>query len=400
MYIPLPDNSLKLNEPVPVNIWDPSGMLLLRKGELIRDEQHRIYLTQHNAVVEEKEFQAWTLRYNREIDRMVRGNNSLERIAGVTRPMGVEAEREAEALPVTQVWVDLHAVLSTLLHRNVQAQDFITRLVQLEQRVDRVLQARVDDSLLVLVQLLFDRSMGYSATHALLCSVMCRLVGKAAGLPEAELAALCRAALTMNIGMARLQDELARQSQPLSEEQRRAVQQHPVQGVTLLRQLDVGDPVWLQLVADHHEHPPGQGYPQGKRETSTASQLLHMADVYVARISPRLLRAGVGAPQAARDVYLGPDGQPTVLGAAFVKTLGLYVPGSYVRLANDEVGVVVRRGRRVTAPLVFSIIGRSGMPLGEPALRDTSERRFEVKGSVAAEEVKVRFNVTKLLSRL
>jgi hypothetical protein len=102
---------------------------------------------------------------------------------------------------------------------------------------------------------------------------------------------------------------------------------------------------------------------------------------------------------AARNIYLGPDGQPSALGAAFVKTLGLYIPGSYVRLANGEVAVVVRRGRRANTPLVFSII-RQGMPLGEPVLRDTQERGFEVKSSEPADDIKVRLNAERLLSRL
>ena len=80
--------------------------------------------------------------------------------------------------------------------------------------------------------------------------------------------------------------------------------------------------------------------------------------------------------------------------------LGIYPPGSYVRLANDEVAVVVRRGRRANAPLAFSIVGRQGLPMGEPALRDTLERAYEVKASVPAEEIKVVVNAAKLLSRV
>jgi len=297
------------------------------------------------------------------------------------------------------VWPDLHDRLMTLLHQNVAATDFVNRLIQVEHRAHRTLANRVDDSLFVLVQLLQDRAVTYSATHALLCATACRLVGAGIGLSETDLAALFRAALTMNIGMARLHDDLARQDRPLTEAQRTAVRSHPEVGVAMLRQLGVGDQTWLQLVQDHHEHIAGDGYPEGKRELNQATQLLRMADVYVARISPRLSRSGLLPHAAARDIYLGPDGQPSALGAAFIKTVGVYIPGSYVRLANGEVAVVVRRGRRANAPVAYSIVSREGMPLGEPRLRDTADRLYEVKGSVKSDEVKVRVQPARLLAR-
>ena len=128
--------------------------------------------------------------------------------------------------------------------------------------------------------------------------------------------------------------------------------------------------------------------------------MLALADVFVARISPRASRRSQPAHVAARDAYLTEDGQAAPLGAAFIKTVGVHIPGSYVQLENGELAVVVRRGRRANAPLVFALVGRQGLPLGEPALRDTSEAACEIKAGVAADEVRVRVNPSKLLARL
>jgi hypothetical protein len=73
-----------------------------------------------------------------------------------------------------------------------------------------------------------------------------------------------------------------------------------------------------------------------------------------------------------------------------LKAVGLYPPGSFVELANGEVGIVVARGRRANLPYVASLVSTSGNPLGEPALRDTIESRYNVKAAVAASLVKVR----------
>ena len=59
MYKPLSLESLALNQPVPVNIWDPKGVLLLRKGEHITSEQHRGLLMLHTPMVLAADWQAW-----------------------------------------------------------------------------------------------------------------------------------------------------------------------------------------------------------------------------------------------------------------------------------------------------------------------------------------------------
>lgn len=402
MYVPFPIRDIPLGEPLPVHVWDRSGRLLLRKGQIIRDERHREWVAMHDPQVREDEYRAWTYRYTTAIDRALRGNQSLEAIAGVGRPMGFDdtLELAPDERPVSEIWPDLHAALTLLLHQGEAAQDFVGRFLWIERRMHGVLRTRVDDSLFVLTQMVFDRELGYSACHALLCAVIVRLVGQTLAWDEARLQSLQRAALTMNLGMARLHDDLARQDAPLHPEQRRQVLEHPVRSEAILRRLGVHDALWLELVRDHHEQVGGTGYPHGRTEVGLPAQLLRMADVYVARISPRHARAGLPSPRAARDVYLDASGMPTPLGTAFLKALGLYLPGTYVELASGETAVVARRGRRANTPLVFAIVTRDGWPRGEPPLRDTADPAYEIRRPVLADDIRVRLQPAKLLARL
>jgi HD-GYP domain-containing protein (c-di-GMP phosphodiesterase class II) len=401
MYKPLPLESLALNQPVPVNIWDPKGVLLLRKGEPITSEQHRGLLMLHTPMVLAADWQAWGYSYTETLDRMVRGNESLSRIAALDTMVPVRSKPEASEEPATpDAWADIHAALNTLLHQGPEASHFMERLERLTAQTDKLWREHPDDSLLILVQLLFDSRVHYSATHALLVGGLCALIGPSAGLPAAEQQALSRAALTMNIGMTRAHDDMARQMGPLSDPQRKTVREHPQRSADVLRQLGVVDANWLQLVQDHHERPDGQGYPAGKPVESTAQHLLQMADVYVACISPRKSRGALLSQQVARELYLGPDHKPDPLGALFIKNIGFYPPGSYVRLASGELAVVARRGAKANAPPVLAIVGRQGLPLGEPTLRDTTDPAYEVKASLAPGDVKVVVGVGKLLARL
>jgi len=393
-------DQIEIGAPLPLNIWDGSGVLLLRRGEIIRDLEHRLMLQARGPVVDEDEMRQWTFRYTSEIDRKLRGNERLQAIAGVARPMGVESARNEQELAMPARWADLHTSLGLLLHQGEQAQDFLRRLGLVRARIDELLQSRTDDSLFVLVQMLLDRTLGYSTGHALLCALLCRIVGKLLLKESRALDTLINAALTMNIGMTRLQDGLALQAQAPSAEQRLRIDQHPLLGVHTLQRLGVQDPAWLQLVRHHHAKLPALTELERAEPLLLMSHLIGLVDVFVARISPRVSRKGLPSQRAARDAYLAADGQPNPLGAALIKAIGVYIPGSYVRLASEELAVVARRQRRANEPLVFALVGRSGMPLGEPALRDTSEAAYEIKAGVAADEVRVRVNTAKLLARL
>lgn len=401
MYVPFPLDQIAFKEPLPVNVWDPDGVLLLRRGEVIRDQEHLDLLQSHLPMVDEEEYRQWTFRYTAAIDRKLRSNERLEVIAGVTRPMGLEAARQPEVeRSLVDLWPDLHAVLGLLLHQGAEASDFLGRLQGVERRMLEALRSRVDDSLFLLVQMLHDRSLGYSVTHALLCGVVNRLVSANLGWDESRRQSLLRASLTMNIGMSRLQDALASRAGPLTDGERAFIDAHPREGARLLHRLGVTDETCLKLVRHHHAELPLVAAPGNADPLLAMAQLLRLSDVFVARLSPRAGRRGLPAHRAARDISLSSSGQPTPLGAAFIKTLGVYVPGSYVRLVNGELGVVARRGRKANAPLVFALVGRHGMPLGEPALRDTSDPGLEVREGIAADEVRVRIHPARLLARL
>ena len=84
-------------------------------------------------------------------------------------------------------------------------------------------------------------------------------------------------------------------------------------------------------------------------------------------------------------------------GAALIKALGVYPPGTFVKLATEEIAVVVRRGTNTTMPKAAVLLNRSGMPTVEHTIRDTSLRDYKVVSSVAFRDVRVRLNLERML---
>jgi ribosomal protein S16 len=96
--------------------------------------------------------------------------------------------------------------------------------------------------------------------------------------------------------------------------------------------------------------------------------------------------------------YFDENRQVDEAGAALIKAVGIYSPGSFVRLNTDEVAAVIRRGANTTTPRVAVLINREGMPVAEPVIRDTSLRDYRIVASVPHREVKVQLNLQRMLA--
>jgi len=134
-----------------------------------------------------------------------------------------------------------------------------------------------------------------------------------------------------------------------------------------------------------------------KTPAQRMARLVQRADMFAARLAPRASRVPISPAAAMQACYFDENRQVDEAGAALIKAVGIYQPGSFVRLATDEVGVVVRRGQNTSTPRVAVVVNRSGMPTGEPIVRDTSAREHRIVASVPHREVKVKINLERML---
>jgi HD-GYP domain-containing protein (c-di-GMP phosphodiesterase class II) len=229
---------------------------------------------------------------------------------------------------------------------------------------------------------LWQREGRYSIRHSVDVAVACQVIGSALKMEERELQATVAAALTMNISILHLQDSLQLQREPLTPEQHTVIQNHPEASAAVLREFGVKDELWLQAVMSHHEAIDGSGYKQGRTgdQIPVPAQLLSLADIYCARISSRSYRPALRPNAALRKLFLD-QGKKVRDGLAsqFIKAIGVFPPGTPVRLENGEIAVVTERGETAAQPVVSSIIGPRGMPLAVPVKRDTGRPTYGVR---------------------
>ena len=280
--------------------------------------------------------------------------------------------------------------------RSPSPSDFGGRFQALHDELARHCEQTPDATLLGLIYLSAQETRMYSATHSMLVSCVCMLVAREMlRWPSSRVQQLGHAALSMNIAMTELQDQLVLQTQPLTATQIAAVEDHAARSEALLRHLGVADPVWLEALRCHHHRTPG---PLSKKtEAQQMARLLQRADIFGARLAPRAARLPMPVTAAMQASYYDEERQVDEAGAALVKTLGVYPPGAFVRLASREVGVVIRRGTTATTPRVAVVTNRDGMPTGEPIPRDTGMPPWKVTGVVPFKDVRVNLSLDRLL---
>lgn len=294
-------------------------------------------------------------------------------------------------------WADLESGLGMVLAHPQAAPEWLARLQQYDRWMQTLVQRDPDAGLYLLFQLAGNSPVGYSASHALVCAVLSHLIAGALQLPPSARDSLVRAALTMNVAMTALQDTLATQSGRPSPAQQESIRRHPAEGTALLQRLGVQDSAWLEAVAAHHE--PGEApAPDPTAAATPLVRILQMVDRYAAMISPRQSRAGRSAAESAQAVLAAPGSADHGMGQALVRVVGLYPPGSFVRMDSGALGVVVRTSDVAQQPYVALVGGADGQLLAQPRLHATALGAPGIATALPASVVQAHLNHFQILS--
>jgi len=391
-YVPIPLERVQIGKTVPVDVWGPSGVLLLRRGQVLESKAHRDKLNNHQACMTESDAMAWQRSLERVMRAIYLDGGDWSLIDQLPLPSEVI---EVDYLPGHEVsggWLDLQDILRGVLYQGEAAVSPMPRLQALEDKALKLAEEDPDDGLFILMQTLPDLHLGYCTTHALLCGLVCVLSADKLGLPVQTRSTLMRAAMVMNIGMARLQDNLAQQRAQPDATQRQDVDDHCERGVQMLQALGEQQQQVLDLVRWHHL--PDASDLQD--HNLTMLHLLNLVDVLMAKMAPRKVRAALLPMAATKAMVLQDSGATESLRHAIAAALGFYPPGSYVTLANGETAVVIARGERANTPHVASIVNASGMPLVKYFYRDTSKAALTVRAPLEQQAVHVTVNPDKV----
>jgi HD-GYP domain-containing protein (c-di-GMP phosphodiesterase class II) len=342
---------------LPWPVFDAAGRSLLRKGTMIDSPERLALLTEEGVYRGDEEGE--------------RGRRTAE-------------DRSRVPFFVIGEWMGR---LSTMLHA-IAAQSPEFKPGQLDELCVAMQVMCAEDADAALAAVHLERDGKYAVRHLIHSALLVELAANRMGKPPDARQRLIAATLTANVGMLELQERLVRQG-GISPSQRREINRHPEESVALLRRAGVRDELWLEIVLQHHERLDGDGYPRGLRgeEIHEGARIMAIADIYHAKISDRVHRAGMLPTDALRQVLLG-QGHTVdpVLSEVFIKELGVFPPGAFVQLNNGDIAVVTHRGQEGVSPRVASIVTPRGVAYPRPLPRDTAKREWAIKEIVPRDE--------------
>jgi len=359
-----------LGEPLPFSVRDAAHMLLLAQGQVIEDEPQLMALLRRGAVVE------------------------ADAVAQLRNPARRQMTTEERLAQLPAAWDRMNSDVRQALASPADA------LAGAVSRATTLLLGLIDAAPdVAIAQVVRQREVEeghYGVTHSIHAATACRAAARFLGWDSAAQRRAFQAALTMNLGMLDLQARLAHQAAPLTFEQREQIRAHPQRSVEMLEAAGVTDADWLDAVLKHHELPDGSGYPSGIREISDMAQLLRFADVYTARLAARASRPAMSAHQAGAELHQMADSSP--LASALIKAFGVFPPGTFVRLASGELGMVVRNGDKAYRPIVAALTNSAGEPRLTPLVRDSADATHAVVGLLPAKALPMRLGEERIAS--
>jgi hypothetical protein len=346
--------------PLPFAVLDNLGRLLLAAGQRVHDAR------QLNALLE-------------------RGGCVNEDEAAAVRLARASGDAAAAPAPRQRSWFDR-------FDRQTWGLDDLLRQLGRGERVAAQIEAFADDhialverqldaALFVAVRQDDKRFALYSLTHAIHTATAVLVTARQLGWRADDTRRGVLVALTMNAAIVELQARMAEQSDPPSRKQLDQIRAHPQQSAQQLRAGGVADEVWLAAVEAHHERADGSGYPLGSTQAGPIAHVVRAADVFMAKISPRALRAPLPPQQAARQLFQEEKGG--TVATALIKAVGIYAPGDFVKLKNGESAVVVQRAASGNVPPVAALLGATGRPLHGAPRRDTTLPEYMIAGALA-----------------
>lgn len=352
---------LKVGQKLAWSLYDPNGALLLPQGTLINSAA--------------------------QIERLL--INQARRFVKIPHTANKSKQRKAKppvtAITIVQILLDRLEEAFELIHDD-KDRAFTRKIMQLVFDIQAVCTENAD-AVLGSMQLL--PNTPHALAHPLHAALLCEVCYLRMGKDPLDRFPIVAAALTHDIGMYEVHQELTEQAKPLESDQQHIVRVHATRSYDLLKRKGITEERWLEPVLNHHERLDGSGYPNGiaGKELGAESRLLAIASCYSAMIRPRAYARRILPKEALKEIFQMRgnmfDGE---LARLFINVLGIFSPGCLVQMNNGAKAVVTGQTRDISEPKVALITCDAGELLRNPKEIYTDDHEIKVEGLLCPKE--------------
>ncbi|MCJ7646125.1 HD domain-containing protein, partial [bacterium] len=206
------------------------------------------------------------------------------------------------------------------------------------------------------------------------------------------------AALLHDVGKIKVPEEILRKPGKLTPEEFELIKKHPADGAKILMKTTGTSKMAYVVTFEHHIKYDLTGYPvvsRAKRGLNLGSMLVRIADTYDAMRSNRSYARETPPEKTIKEMEeaSGKEFEPVLL-RKFIRLIGVYPPGTFVRLDANEIGFVFQTNPSDPyRPRVRIIIDSNGSKIENPQeveleekIPETGNFRRSIKESVDPEQ--------------
>lgn len=225
----------------------------------------------------------------------------------------------------------------------------------------------------------------FTAEHGLRVSILSIAFGKYLGLRHFELELLGLCGLLHDLGQSQIPENIVNKPATLNEAEYRVMQKHSLLGYELIMHDNQIDPVVKDVIKNHHVHFNGNGYPKDSHQLNLSQycRIISIIDAYDAMTSESPYKLSKSPREALKILFDQRDKQfDGKLVGKFIQMMGIYPPGSLVKMSNGEVGIVISTdSKQKLLPKVELVQNRSGQ-LKRSIIIDLRKRPKDEQGSL------------------
>jgi HD-GYP domain-containing protein (c-di-GMP phosphodiesterase class II) len=191
---------------------------------------------------------------------------------------------------------------------------------------------------------LVNTSVGDRASaHGLNVGVVALLMGRAFGLGEDEMLDLGLGAMLHDVGKQSLPDRVRHPDDNFSSAETAAYRDHVPHGVALGRRMEMPEGA-LAVLAQHHEHADGSGFPLrlNADRMTTAARIVAIVNRYDNLCNPAQVARAMTPHEALSMMFAQNRSRyDATLLNSFIRMMGVYPAGSLVQLTDDRFALVI-----------------------------------------------------------
>lgn len=188
----------------------------------------------------------------------------------------------------------------------------------------------------------------YTYQHCVNVAILAITMGNRLGLSKQQLSQLGVAGLFHDIGKVRIPNAILQKPGKLSAEEWAIMKTHPIEGVKIITKLSGVSTLSIRAMVtayEHHLNIDLTGYPRlhRRRSQNLFSRIIAICDCFDAMTAHRSYQKDPFTPYEALHYMTTRLAErfDTPLLKVFIRTVGIYPPGTVVRLNTGEIAVVV-----------------------------------------------------------